>query len=143
MWLQHLYECVTCVMREDPDTCLFVLPYSRLQSLMEVSTKVFYKHSKQSRYVSKLRLSTFLSAVLSPFFATGNMFPLSFANHEELISIELKLVSSCVILPFIFFVRALVINILFNMSGLTPFEETADSGLTSFSHTSASCAEVC
>lgn len=77
------------------------------------------------------------------FFATGNMFPLSFANHEELKSNELKLVSCCVILPFIVFVRALVIDILFNVSGLTPFEETAVSGLTSFSHTSASCAEVC
>lgn len=86
-----------------------------------------------------------MSAVLSPFFffATGNMCPLSLASHEELKPNELKLVFHCVILPFIVVVRALVIDILFNMSGLTPFEETADSGLTSFSHTSASCAEVC
>lgn len=92
-----------------------------------------------------LRIETpyFLSAVLSPFFATGSMCPLSFVNHEELKSNELKLVSCYVILPFIVFVRALVIDMLFNMSGLTPFEETADSGLTSFSHISASCAEVC
>lgn len=74
MWLQHLYECVTCVMREDPNTCLFVLPYSRLQSPMEVSTKIFYKHSKQPRYVSEVRLfDTFFLLFLSPFFATGNM----------------------------------------------------------------------
>lgn len=71
------------------------------------------------------------------------MCPLSFASHEELKPSELNLVFRCVILPFIVFVRALVLDILFNMSGLTPFEETADSGLTSFSHTSASCAEVC
>lgn len=91
-----------------------------------------------------LRIETFcfLSAVL--FFATGNMRPLSFASHEELTSNELKLVFRCVILPFIiFFICAPVIDILFNMSGLTPLQETADSGLTSFSHTFASCAEVC